>query len=176
MASRYDLRYSLFPINESNFQYCSGPGGLPRPAAPGSIQRFTVFGLLPGLRYYLALKTADERLNWSKLSNVIAFAQPAVGVQESGFPLMFAAPIPNPARSSTGFAFSLPQRARIRVDVFDVQGRLVQRVANTERDPGPGVFEWDLHDFQGRPVAAGVYLARAEIGSEMFMHRILVVR
>ena len=69
-ATRYDIRYSLFPITEDNFKYCSGPGGLPRPVGPGIVQQFTVFGLFPGLRYYFAMRTADERLNWSRLSNV----------------------------------------------------------------------------------------------------------
>ena len=76
-ATRYDLRFSLFPINETNFVYCQGPTGLPKPTIPGVLQRVTVYGLLPGLRYYFALKTADERLNWSRISNVIAFASGA---------------------------------------------------------------------------------------------------
>jgi len=126
-ASRYDIRVSLFPINETNFVYCTGPGGLPRPAAPGSLQRFTVYGLLPGLRYYFALKTADERLNWSKISNVVAFAEPAVGVDPDAPPFEFRAPIPNPARAAAGFNYALATAAHVKVEVFDVQGRLLQR-------------------------------------------------
>jgi hypothetical protein len=175
-ASRYDMRVSLFPITETSFPYCSGPTGLPHPASPGTLQRFTVYGLLPGLRYYFALKTADERSNWSKISNVVAFAQPVAGVDPLADVPQFSSPIPNPARNQTGFAFVLPQREGFNVEIFDVQGRMVVRVAGGEREAGPGLINWDLRDLSGQKVAAGVYLVRARIGDTQFMQRLLVTR
>ncbi len=175
-ASRYDIRYSLFPINELNFVYCSGPGGLPRPAAPGTVQRFTVYGLLPGLRYYFALKTADERLNWSKVSNIVAFAERAVGVDPDSPPFEFRSPIPNPARSSAGFSYSLAAPARVQVELFDVQGRLVRRLADGHEPAGFRLITWDLRDLQGQRVPVGVYLARAQLGDQVFTRRVLVAR
>ena len=175
-AARYSLRYSLFPINEQNFVYCAGPGGLPRPSAPGSVQRFTVFGLLPGLRYYFALKTADERLNWSRLSNVVAFAEPAVGVDPEAPHLQFASPIPNPARSAAGFSYALPAAARLRVDICDIQGRLVRRLADISEPAGAGLLTWDLRDQSGDGVAVGVYMVRASLGGTVFTRRVIVAR
>jgi len=175
-ASRYDIRFSLFPINEQNFVYCTGPGGLPRPGTPGAIQRFTVYGLLPGLRYYFALKTADERLNWSRISNVVAFAEPAVGVDPDAPPFEFRAPIPNPARSSAGFAYSLASAARVKVEIFDVQGRLLQRLADSYSPAGAGLLTWDLRDKYGDRVPVGVYLARAQLGDHVILRRVLVAR
>lgn len=175
-ASRYDIRYSLFPINGSNFVYCSGPGGIPRPGMPGLLQRFTVFGLLPGLRYYFALKTADERLNWSRISNVVAFAEPSVGVEPDSPPFEFRSPVPNPARATAGFAYSLATASRLKVDVFDVQGRLVQRLADTFMPAGAGLLAWDLRDKFGDRVAVGVYMARAQLGDMVITRRILVAR
>src|SRR5689334_13498696 len=35
-ATRYDIRYSLLPITEDNFTFCSGPTTQPRPANPGT--------------------------------------------------------------------------------------------------------------------------------------------
>jgi hypothetical protein len=175
-ATRYDIRFSLFPINELNFVYCTGPGGIPRPGSPGTLQRFTVFGLLPGLRYYFALKTADERLNWSRISNVVAFAEPAVGVDPDSPPFEFRSPVPNPARASAGFAYSLATAANVQVDVFDVQGRLLRRLANTHMPAGAGLLTWDLRDKFGDRVAVGVYLARAQLGDMVITRRILVAR
>jgi len=174
-ATRYDIRYSLFPITEASFYYCSGPSGLPRPAAPGTVQQFTVYGLFPGLRYYFAMKTADERLNWSRLSNVVAFAGNTTGVPLDGDHLAFSSPIPNPARTATAFAYDLPAAARMEVEVFDVLGRHVKLLdGGSPHSSGAGVLHWDLRDETGRTVPTGVYLARARIGDTVFTRRILV--
>jgi FlgD Ig-like domain len=173
-AMRYDIRYSLFPITDANYNYCVGPGGLPRPGAPGTFQQFTVFGLLPGLRYYFAMKTADERLNWSKVSNVIAFAGTTVSVGGNSPRLAFGSPFPNPARSSTTFAYAAPAQTRIHVEIFDVQGRVVQVIADGEIPAGSATVRWDLRDYQGRAVPTGVYLARARLGDMVVTRRILV--
>ena len=175
-ASRYDLRYSLFPITEASFAFCSGPSGLPHPSAAGSLQQFTVFGLLPGVRYYFALKTADERLNWSKLSNVAAFAQPTVGVDPSTLKLEFASPYPNPTRSAVNFSYAFPTAGRLEVNVFDLQGRLIRSLARADMPPGAGTLTWNLLDNTGGTVGAGVYLVNAKLGETEFHRKLLVVR
>ena len=175
-ATRYDIRYSLFPITEENFNFCNGPSGLPRPAAAGTTQQFTIYGLFPGLRYYFALKTADERLNWSRLSNVVAYAGNTVGVGIDGLKLAFSMPVPNPARTSTSFAWALPEPGRVRVDVFDVQGRLVSVLANDPGSQREGILRWNLRDLDGRSVSSGVYFARARLGGAVVTRRVFVQR
>jgi hypothetical protein len=176
IATRYDVRYSLFPITEENFNYCSGPTTLPRPANPGTTQQFTVYGLFPGLRYFFALKTADERLNWSMMSNVVAFSGNTVSVGPEGLRLSFSSPAPNPAHSSTTFQWAAPGAAHLEITVFDVQGRIVASLANTDRPGSEGALTWDLRDSWGRPVSTGVYLARARIGDAVITRRVLVQR
>lgn len=173
-ATRYDIRYSLFPITEESFNYCQGPSSLPRPANPGTTQQFTIYGLFPGLRYYFALKTADERLNWSKISNVVAFAGTTVAVGPDGTRLAFSAPVPNPARSATRFAWGTPRPARVEVTIFDVQGRTVAFLMSGEQQQSEGVLSWDLRDYTGRTVPSGVYLARARVGDAVITRRVLV--
>lgn len=173
-AAQYDIRYSLFPITPINFPFCSGPTGIPRPSGAGTLQSLTVHGLVPGFRYYFALKTADERNNWSGLSNVVAFAEPAVGVGDGPLTYAFRAPVPNPARSIARFGYEVPERTHVEVDIFDVQGRMVQRIANSELPPSAGLLTWDLRDQSGARVSVGVYLARAKLGNRVFTQRVLV--
>jgi len=175
-AARYDLRYSLFPINGLSFAFASGVMGLPLPAAPGTVQRFTVYGLLPGLRYYFALKTADEHLNWSPISNVVAFAEKSAGVNPDEPEVTFAAPIPNPAGSRAGFAYSLPHPMNVSIRVYDVQGRMIRGLVDGPQPAGADLAIWDLHDQVGLRVSPGVYLARAVIGETTIVRRVLVAR
>lgn len=173
-ATRYDIRYSLFPITEDTFNYCQGPSALPRPALPGTTQQFTIYGLFPGLKYYFALKTADERLNWSRISNVVAFSGTTVAVGPDGTRLAFSAPMPNPARSSTTFEWSTPRPTTVEVTIFDVQGRTVQALGDGVSAGTSGALTWDLRDRTGRMVPTGVYLARARVGDAVITRRVLV--
>jgi hypothetical protein len=71
-ATRYDLRYSVNVIKESNWASASKATTLPYPAESGSHQIVWVGNLVLGRRYYFAIKVADEKNNWSRLSNVVA--------------------------------------------------------------------------------------------------------
>ncbi len=69
-ASEYDIRYSVSPINESNWALATQISGEPTPQPAGTPETLLVSGLNEGQTYYFALKAADEMPNWSELSNV----------------------------------------------------------------------------------------------------------
>jgi hypothetical protein len=69
-ATTYDLRYSTATITEGNWASATQVTGEPTPSVAGSSESKTVTGLSAGTTYYFAIKTADEVLNTSSLSNV----------------------------------------------------------------------------------------------------------
>lgn len=62
---------------------------------------------------------------------------------------------PNPFNPSTTLRFHLPEPQRVRMEIFDVMGRLVAVVADSEFGAGSHSLTWDA----GR-LASGVYLMR----------------
>jgi hypothetical protein len=70
-ASRYDIRYSTTVIGTATWDTASCAANEPPPSAAGSRDTCIVTGLAPNTSYYFALKSADDRLNWSFLSNVV---------------------------------------------------------------------------------------------------------
>ncbi len=70
-ASQYEVRYAIWPITNLNWHVAATAPSLPTPQVAGSSESFTVPGLLSGVTYYFAIKTADEVPNWSLLSNVV---------------------------------------------------------------------------------------------------------
>lgn len=62
---------------------------------------------------------------------------------------------PDPVRSSARFAFSLGRGARVRLSVFDIQGREVAVLADGPHPAGAHSVAWDA-----RGVPTGVYLYR----------------
>jgi hypothetical protein len=71
-ASRYDLRLATFAITEASWFYATPVTGLPVPSTAWTPESFTVGGLEPGIRYWLALRAADAASQWSELSPVVA--------------------------------------------------------------------------------------------------------
>jgi phosphodiesterase/alkaline phosphatase D-like protein len=69
-ATQYDIRYSTSTITSGNFASATQVTNEPLPKPAGTPETLMVAGLNTNTRYYFALKTADERGNWSAISNV----------------------------------------------------------------------------------------------------------
>lgn len=79
----------------------------------------------------------------------------------------FANSGPNPANPIAKFVFSVPRSAdgqNVRINVFDVKGRLVRTLVDSNAAAGPHTVLWDGRDRDGRGVASGTYFARMEAG------------
>ncbi|MGE5174980.1 MAG: matrixin family metalloprotease [Hyphomicrobiales bacterium] len=80
----------------------------------------------------------------------------------------FANSGPNPANPTAKFVFSVPRSAdgqNVRINVYDVKGRLVRTLIDASASTGPHTVLWDGRDRDGRSVASGTYFARMEAGS-----------
>ncbi len=78
--------------------------------------------------------------------------------------LGFAPPAPNPSTADVVLSFTLPRPSRTRISIYDVTGRLVRAVLDTNLPAGPHSFAWDGRGDAGEPVSSGVYVAKLESG------------
>jgi hypothetical protein len=67
---------------------------------------------------------------------------------------------PNPFNPSTTIRYSLPDRCRVSLSVFDVTGRRVAVLIERTQDAGDHTVIWDGRNHRGLPVASGVYFLR----------------
>jgi hypothetical protein len=175
-AAAYDLRYSRQIITEDGFAQATAVTGLPVPSLPGTTQTCTVSGLEAGVTYYFAIKTVDAAGNWSAMSNVLYGEIRETSGQAPVLQLSFSAPRPNPAREQTSFRLALPVAAPVRVEIFDVTGRRVCLLAQSDFASGLVDVAFDLRDDSGVRLARGIYLVRARIGVTVFTQRLVVVK
>lgn len=70
------------------------------------------------------------------------------------------AAVPNPFNPGTEISFSLVAACRLEVDLYDLAGRRVTRLAAGEFAPGGHRVPWRGTDDRGAPMPSGVYLAR----------------
>jgi flagellar hook assembly protein FlgD len=82
---------------------------------------------------------------------------------------------PNPFHDRTRIEFDLPAPARVKLEVFDAQGRRVRTVASGSWAAGSHVVEWDRRDTRGNRVAPGVYLYRLEAGRSRAERKLVVL-
>jgi hypothetical protein len=72
---------------------------------------------------------------------------------------------PNPFDRMTSIRFELPVEARVRLEIFDAQGRLVRALADGAYPAGFHRLEWDRRTDNRQALGAGVYLYRIQAGS-----------
>ena len=92
---------------------------------------------------------------------------------EPGLTLQVAS---NPGGAETLIAFTLPGEGSVRLDIYDVSGRRVRKLARGSLGEGEHVASWDGRDSRGRPVAGGVYFVRVEAGGASATGKAVLLR
>ncbi|MGB2868080.1 MAG: metallophosphoesterase, partial [Bacteroidota bacterium] len=83
---------------------------------------------------------------------------------------------PNPFNPSTTIAFSLPQRSRAKIVIYDLLGRALATLLDEVTDKGAHAVDWQAKDGNGNDVASGIYIARIQSDHSFRNARILLLR
>jgi len=98
---------------------------------------------------------------------------------EPGLPRGYSlfSPYPNPFNSSVVLRFHLPEATRVRLDIYNPQGRTVRSITQGYLQAGEHRFLWDGRDEEGRKAASGIYLCRLDVqGKGSAVRRMALVR
>jgi hypothetical protein len=91
-------------------------------------------------------------------------------------PLALYQNYPNPFNPSTDVRYYLPERCRVALEIFDVSGTLVARLAEGFHEKGPHTVSWDGRDRSGRPMNSGVYFYRLTAGKTQLSKKMVLAR
>jgi hypothetical protein len=109
-------------------------------------------------------------------------SKPTFGAVEdepgSGFRTRLLALSPNPLRSGEAgrIRFSVERAGAVRLDLFDVRGRLVKVLYDDEADEGWNEVAWNGTGDTGTEVASGVYFTRFRAFGEDQTQRLVYIR
>ena len=67
---------------------------------------------------------------------------------------------PNPFNQQTVIEYDLPQAAFISLQIYDLQGRLIQTLVDGRQQSGRHAVRWDGLNERGQAVASGIYFYR----------------
>ena len=124
----YDIRFSIEPINESNFEEAEEALYTGMPGEPGvDVQVQTIRPLLPSQLYYVAVRAVDESGNLGPISNVASASTLAapefaadpteidLGVVQNNQEITASTTISNAATEESVLEFSFPRFAAMEV-------------------------------------------------------------
>lgn len=166
-VSYYVIQLSLLPFGEFDTAGIVVYPSPPTPLATGANQQFTLTSLEMGARYYLAIRSVDAEGNVSALSNLdsaVATYSIIAGIDDdqSGLPEEYSLDqnYPNPFNPSTTIAYALPEAEDVLLQVFNINGQLVNTLIRERQSAGYHELEWDGRSTSGNQVATGLYLYR----------------
>ena len=71
---------------------------------------------------------------------------------------------PNPFNPITTLRYNLPEDALVNINIYDMMGRQVRTLVNSQQTVGFKSVQWNAINDKGTPVSAGIYLYSIEAG------------
>jgi len=130
--------------------------------------RFSDDSAVPGrdYRYYIsAVSDGVERVR----STTITLSLPPK-------PVTLYQNYPNPFNPSTTIAFFLPEKAAVKLDIFDVKGRKVMTLVDGLKEAGKHRIEWNGNNGRRKPVSSGIYYYRLSAGKDRITRKLVLMR
>ena len=111
------------------------------------------------------------------LERVCGYPRPATEAEPSDIaPVGRISAFPNPFRSQTRLAVTVPQSENAQIEIFDAAGRHVRTLYAGPLNRGVQLLGWDGLDGHGAPTAAGIYYVRTRFASHAQTVRIVRMR
>ena len=116
------------------------------------------------------------RAQWGSINPKFYYAwnydtgQPALGIQDEPTPVAKKFALyqnyPNPFNPETNIRFSIPQRERTTLTIYNTLGQIVRRQVYGYLEPGNYLFTWNGTDQNGSAVATGIYFYEVKAGNK----------
>ncbi len=113
---------------------------------------------------YLNVTTTE--LTWNL--NGSNTAQPSRFTLEQNFP--------NPFNPSTTITYKLEQPTHVRLEVYDIVGRLINTLIDQYQVGGRYSTRWNADDGRGSKVASGMYFARLQVGDQVAVVKMILAK
>ncbi len=83
---------------------------------------------------------------------------------------------PNPFNPSTIIAFSIPNQSYVSLKIFDILGREIRTLVNSDMSAGKYTVNWNGDDNNGNKVATGTYIYRITAGAFVSTKKMILIK
>ena len=151
--------------------------------APGDSAKlelsFDVAAVLPGIHATTVVIVGNDPVNAHFLPVTLVFGEDVSGVQD-GPPAATPSTLaghPNPFNPRTVLRYTVAGPGHVRLEIYDVRGRMVRTLVDEFRVAGDQQVVWDGQDDQGRSAPSRTYQARLQKdGAAPMTGKLMLVR
>ncbi|MEL1223141.1 MAG: DUF1565 domain-containing protein [Candidatus Neomarinimicrobiota bacterium] len=104
--------------------------------------------------------------SWSEVSDPVSVTLEFMSVENNQLPEVFALHqnYPNPFNPVTNLSYDLPEDAMVNITIFDMMGKMVASLVNSQQSAGFKTLQWDATNQSGMPISAGLYIYTIQAG------------
>lgn len=150
----YDIMIPLSPVLISKYRFNHDTSGI---AKSGSVL-CTANGRPGGVMFH----------NFTMMDSDDESTPPVSGLSLGNYP--------NPFNPSTTIRFTLPDHARVNLNVYNARGQLVRILLAQNLSSGQHQVVWSGIDQYGERVSSGLYVVRLSAGNETLLRKILLIK
>ena len=83
---------------------------------------------------------------------------------------------PNPFSNETTISFTIEVKGQVQLQVFDLDGKLINTLISKELQPDKYKIKWNGTDKNGKEIKPGTYLIRLKTGSQSITKRVVKIK
>lgn len=83
---------------------------------------------------------------------------------------------PDPFNGMTEISYTVPAQGPVRVEVYDVSGRLIRTLVRDTKPAGIHSVQWDTRGRDGDRVASGIYFCKVGLADGVRIDKMIVIR
>jgi hypothetical protein len=122
----------------------------------------------PGASYLYRVDIADEN-GQRTLFETNAVSMPSL-------PVTLYQNSPNPFNPSTTISFYVPERCRVVLEVYNLEGKMVARLCDAQLEKGTNAVRWDGRGVSGNQASSGIYFYRLRAGDKVLSRKMVLLR
>jgi hypothetical protein len=123
------------------------------------------------------VKKKDGTTDVYKLSDLNAIIFDGVAsVEEDLTGLFKVESYPNPFQESTNIAYSLEKQAKVELNIFDINGNLINSLINQIQETGNYTIKWESTNSLGIKVSAGIYYYQLKVDNTSITKQTIFIK
>ena len=83
---------------------------------------------------------------------------------------------PNPFNNDTSIPFELNKPSRVKISIFDINGKIVNTITNKEYSAGKHNIIWQAKNRSANPLASGVYFYQLQSGTMALTRKLILMQ
>ena len=90
--------------------------------------------------------------------------------------IVLVAAYPNPFNPVTTIGYSIPDIKNVKLEIYDLQGKMIRQLVNTSQSPGQYFVDWDGRNLYGQSGSSGTYIYKLTAGEFSRANKIVFLK